>query len=205
MYAHLGKVGSTYYFRQAVPKDLAGAFITNSGQPRTEWKLSLRTKDRETAKRRRIPHEIETDALIDNARANAKSVEQTFPVSPAAQQQELQIEAARLDLAQESQARKAERRHLHRLWHKRRQSSTAELTPEEAAAIDLLREQDAEIEELRQAVATMTAGKMALGYRLRLRANLPRAYQSRSFSSGMPNLDQPTLRRCVDGEAGSLT
>lgn len=86
-----------------------------------------------------------------------------MPVSPAAQERELEIEAARLELAQESQTRKTARRHLHRLWHKRRQTSTAELTPEQAAAIDLLREQGAEIEDLRRAVAIMEAGNTALG------------------------------------------
>lgn len=163
MCSYLDQVGSTYYFRRTVPKDLVGTFLTNSGRARTEWKYTLGTKDRETAKRRLRPHEIETDSLIDNARADAISLEQPLPVSPAAQKRELDMEAARLELAQESQARKAERRYLHKLWYKRRQTSTAELTPEQAAAIDLLREQDAEIEELKRAVAIMEAGNAALG------------------------------------------
>lgn len=69
MCAHLDKTGSTYYFRRPVPKDLIGQFFTATGQPRTEWKFSLRTKDREEAKRLKRSHEEETDKLIDEARA----------------------------------------------------------------------------------------------------------------------------------------
>lgn len=163
MCSYLDQVGSTYYFRRTVPKGLVGTFLTSSGRARTEWKYTLGTKDRETAKRRLRPHEIETDALIDNARAQARSSEQSLPVCGAAQERELEIEAARLELAQESQARRAMRRELRTAWRKRRETSTAELTPEQAAAIDLLREQDAEIEELRRAVAIMEAGNAALG------------------------------------------
>ena len=163
MCSYLDQVGSTYYFRRAVPQDLVGTFLTSSGQARTDWKYSLRTKDRETAKRRLRPHEIDTDALIDNARADVQSPEQPLPLCGAAQERELEIEAARLELAQESQARRAMRRELRTAWRKRRETSTAELTPEQAAAIDLLREQDAEIEELKRAVAIMEAGNAALG------------------------------------------
>ena len=81
MCSYLDQVGSTYYFRRSVPKGLAGAFFTNSGQPRTEWKFSLKTKGRETAKRLLRPHEIDTDALIDNARTDAKSLHQSLPIA----------------------------------------------------------------------------------------------------------------------------
>ena len=56
MCTHLDKTGSTYYFRRPVPRDLIGQFITATGKPRTEWKLSLGTKDREQAKRLLRPH-----------------------------------------------------------------------------------------------------------------------------------------------------
>lgn len=68
MCSNLTKVGATYYFRRVVPKDLVGYFLTSTDKPRTEWKFSLGTKDRETAKRLLRPHEIETDNLIDTAR-----------------------------------------------------------------------------------------------------------------------------------------
>ena len=69
MCTHLDKTGSTYYFRRPVPRDLIGQFITATGKPRTEWKFSLGTKDREQAKRLLRPHVSETDRLIDQARA----------------------------------------------------------------------------------------------------------------------------------------
>lgn len=68
MCTHLNKTGATYYFRRQVPDDLVGFFRTARGNPRTEWKRSLGTKDREEAKRLLRPHVVETDALIDAAR-----------------------------------------------------------------------------------------------------------------------------------------
>ena len=68
MCTHLDKTGATYYFRRLVPVDLIGTFTTATGNSRTEWKRSLRTKDREEAKRLLRPHTTETDALIDDAR-----------------------------------------------------------------------------------------------------------------------------------------
>ncbi|MET4133637.1 hypothetical protein ABIE62_002789 [Porphyrobacter sp. MBR-155] len=38
MCSYLDQVGSTYYFRRTVPKDLVGTFLTNSRRARTEWK-----------------------------------------------------------------------------------------------------------------------------------------------------------------------
>lgn len=76
MCAHLNKTGSIYYFRRPVPKDLTGHIKTKTGKPRTEWKISLRTKDREEAKRLILRHEARTNAIIDEARLTlAKSVE----------------------------------------------------------------------------------------------------------------------------------
>lgn len=68
MCAHLNKTGSIYYFRRPVPKDLIGHIKTKTGKPRTEWKISLRTKEREEAKRLILPHEASTNAIIDEAR-----------------------------------------------------------------------------------------------------------------------------------------
>lgn len=68
MCAYLNKTVSTYYFRRPVPDDLIGQFKTKTGKPRTEWKISLRTKDREGAKRLILPHVARTNALIDEAR-----------------------------------------------------------------------------------------------------------------------------------------
>ncbi|WP_338242233.1 DUF6538 domain-containing protein [Aurantiacibacter hainanensis] len=162
MCSYLDQVGATYYFRRAVPKDLVGHFFTNSGKPRTEWKFSLRTKDRETAKRCLRPHEIETDTLIDEARAALGSSGLTAPEVDATSRREREEAAAVHALAEERRLRHEARSDLRTLWHKRRRTSTAELEPEQAAAIDLLKEKDAELEQLRRAVTVMEAGNQAL-------------------------------------------
>lgn len=157
MCTHLDKTGSTYYFRRPVPKDLIGHFTTATGQPRTEWKFSLRTKDREEAKRLLRPHVMETDRLIDEARAVVVAVP---AVLTAREREEMAAQAA---LAAESAARQEARSELRLLWRKRKSVSTAMLKPEEAAAVDLIKERDAEIEELRRAVAVLETGNAALG------------------------------------------
>ena len=81
---HLNKTGSTYYFRRSVPNDLLGHFRTERDNPRTEWKRSLGTKDREEAKRLLRPHETETDALIDDARETLKIEPAQYPGALAA-------------------------------------------------------------------------------------------------------------------------
>lgn len=119
MCAHLNKTGSTYYFRRPVPKDLLGHLKTKTGKPRTEWKISLRTKDREEAKRLLLPHEARTNAIIDEARltlaeqAQAPSAARKMPSSARQrewedrdrQQYELSeladIETARLEFERE--------------------------------------------------------------------------------------------------------
>lgn len=161
MCTHLDKTGSTYYFRRPVPKDLLGHFSTTTGKPRTEWKFSLRTKDREEAKRLLRPHVSETDRLIDEARAALTAT--GFPESRQVTDREREERAALASLEAESMIRRESRSELRTLWRKRRQTSTAMLTPEEAAAVDLLRERDAEIDELRKAVAVMEAGNAAAG------------------------------------------
>lgn len=163
MCTHLNKTGSTYYFRRPVPDDLIGCFTTDRGNPRTEWKRSLRTKDREEAKRRLRPHVSETDKLIDNARAALRIVPEPSPEDGAALEREREEQAAEAALEAESQTRRAARSELRTLWRQRRRTSTAMLKPEEAAAVDLIRERDAEIEELRAAIAVMQAGNQKLG------------------------------------------
>ena len=157
MCTHLDKTGSTYYFRRPVPLDLIGHFTTRTGKPRTEWKFSLGTKDREEAKRLLRPHVTDTDKLIDDARAAL----QEAPAVPTAR--ELEEQAAKAALEAESTERREARAELRMLWRKRRETSTAMLAPEEAAAVDLIRERDAEIEELRKAVELLGAGNERLG------------------------------------------
>src|SRR5690348_9767205 len=69
MCTYLDQVGSTYYFRRAVPAELRPYLLTATGKPRAEFKLSLRTKDREAAKRL-LPDLVQKiDLMFDEARA----------------------------------------------------------------------------------------------------------------------------------------
>lgn len=189
MCTYLNKTGATYYFRRPVPDDLAGHFMTKTGNPRTEWKFSLGTKDRETAKRLLRPHEVETDALIDEARKTVaergleKAAEPhlappgdyppdstgTVPQGLQERREEISGERdreereAKAALDTESQMRRHLRSDLRTLWRKRRMTSTAMLEPEQAAAVDLIKERDAKIEQLERAIAIMQAGNDALG------------------------------------------
>jgi integrase len=69
MCTYLDQVGATYYFRRSVPDDIRGKLLTANGNPRSEFKISLKTKDRETAKRLIPAHTIETDRVFAEARA----------------------------------------------------------------------------------------------------------------------------------------
>ena len=201
MCAHLDKTGSTYYFRRPVPKDLVGLFTTKTGQPRKEWKFSLWTKDREEAKRLKRPHEEETDKLIDKARAALVRP----AVDPATLRREREEQAALETLAAESTARQGARSDLRTLWRQRQRTSTAMLTPEEAAAVDLIRERDAEIEELRLAVDLLAAGNDALGIARKPVQGGASAPQVRS--GGQPALSLTALfeRYAATGTANAKT
>lgn len=61
-------------------------------------------------------------------------------------------EKAQTALDAASAARREARAELRMLWRQRRRMATAELSPDQAAAVDLIRERDA---ELRSAVAVM--------------------------------------------------
>ncbi|MDR7102309.1 tyrosine-type recombinase/integrase [Croceicoccus sp. BE223] len=64
-------------------------------------------------------------------------------------------------------------------------TSTAMLEPEQAAAVDLIKERDAEIEELRRAITIMEAGNDALG--------IPRAARDPAAHSPQPGLSLSAL------------
>lgn len=161
MCTHLDKTGSIYYFRRPVPKDLIGQFTTLTGAPRAEWKFSLGTKDREEAKRLLRPHVTNTDDLIDDARASLAAI--ALPENPPPSDREREEHAAFAALEAEGKARREARSELRTLWYKRRQTSTAMLKPEEAAAVDLLRDKDAHIAELEQALTIMRAANTVAG------------------------------------------
>ena len=68
MCTYLDQVGSTYYFRRVVPVELRPFIRTATGKPRSEWKISLGTKDRVEAKRLIPDHAKATEALLDAAK-----------------------------------------------------------------------------------------------------------------------------------------
>jgi hypothetical protein len=158
MCTYLNKTGSTYYFRRLVPDDVAAHFTTERGNPRTEWKRSLGTKDREAAKRLLRPHVTETDKLIDDTRRTLSdeaardgltaNAERDTEISRAQEQCEATgaVEAART-------ARYEARREYRVAARQRLMLSTAELTPQEAAWRDIVREQGQDLELLQGAAA----------------------------------------------------
>lgn len=162
MCSYLDLVGSTYYFRRAVPQDLIGYFKTQTGKPRTDWKFSLRTKDRETAKRLLRPHEVETDALIDDARRTLASAcdDAGERIGSASGGDERAEALAAVEAAQ--RARREARRAGRIEVHKRLQLTTAEMDPQDAAWVDVLREKGISLEMLREATAGLKAGNEAL-------------------------------------------
>lgn len=163
MCEHLDQVGSTYYFRRAVPLDLVGYFKTNTGKPRSEWKYSLRTKDREEAKRRKRRYEDETDALIDEAR---RVVAENMPSAdpdgtPESRGGDERAEALAAVEA-EKRARYAARRQYRVEVEKRLLLTTAEMTPQEAAWVDVMRERGVPTETLQEAAAGQQQANRAL-------------------------------------------
>ncbi len=78
-------------------------------------------------------------------------------------------------MAAESAARKEKRAELRILWNQRKMTSTAMLPPEQAAAVDLIKQREAKIEELEQAIAVMEAGNEKLGIRSPQRPRIPNA------------------------------
>jgi integrase len=203
MCTHLDKTGSTYYFRRPVPKDLIGCFTTATGKPRTEWKFSLGTKDREEAKRLLRPHVTETDKLIDEARETLRTAREPSPEEHALLERAGEEQAAEAALEAESHARREARSELRVLWHRRRRTSTAMLKPEEAAAVDLIRERDAKIEELQQAIAVMQAGNEKQG----IPRQSPSPATSRAHTEAQPALSLSDLfeRYAVTGAANPKT
>jgi len=134
MCRHLNRTGAKYYFRRPVPKDLIGVFHTETGGIRKEWKFALDTTDRETAKSLLLPHQLETDGLILEAR---KNIATGLPQPSSREQEEAEARAARQAA---KQARYEARRPYRTAVRERMMMSTAELGPEEAAWRDLVRE-----------------------------------------------------------------
>ncbi|MEQ8411433.1 MAG: tyrosine-type recombinase/integrase, partial [Erythrobacter sp.] len=156
MCTYLLRIGPKYYFRRQVPKDLVGHFRTATGKPRTEWRYTLGTNDREEAKRLLRPHAADTDRLIDEARARVAASVPEHPTEPPQKPAESKREAEEAQAAEavqkRSQARYEARSEYRRLARERMLLSTVELTDEEASWRDLVREREQELDALREAV-----------------------------------------------------
>lgn len=145
MCTYLTKRGSTYYFRRVIPAELRPAFAG-----RGEFMVSLRTKDREAAKRLIAPHTIESERRLGEAQAvlggrPPHSLGAPAAVSPWLTQyaQERAEEGRAEDAAQE--ARWEARAPLRAMLEKAFLRSTAEITREEAAMRDILRDREYEL------------------------------------------------------------
>ena len=165
MCTYLDQVGTTYYFRRPVPQELRPFILTTTGKPRTDWKETLRTKDREVAKRR-IPDLVKrTNAEIDAARAKLAEQATAQPRSPeelreqrrAARRQRLidELERAKLEMQEEweawealeegeREARIEAQEPQARELRMRLTGNTAKMAPEDAVIARLLREHQAE-------------------------------------------------------------
>lgn len=145
MCTYLAKRGATYYFRRVIPADLRPAI-----GGRAEFMVSLRTKDREQAKRLIPAQTAASDREMDAARSRMPANCRREPAEPqsaraAAWEQaawEHAQEGAEIEYREEAErqerweAREPIRLEVQRAFRK----STAELTPREAAMRDLLRD-----------------------------------------------------------------
>ena len=171
MCTYLAKRGATYYFRRVIPAELRPAF-----GGRSEFMLSLRTKDRETAKRLIPARTVETDRAMDEA---AQSLAATVPenvhqsaaevepsLTPGEREQAAFEAQEAAEKAERYDARADERAELRRKLATLR---SVELSMPLQAMRDLLRERD-------DAVAR-TEARRADVERERLAAALPPAVQ----------------------------
>ena len=86
MCTYLKPYNGTYYFRRIVPEELRPLFPTTTGKPRSEWRVSLRTKDKELAKRKLPAYVSKTNDLIDQARAAMAAAAREVALAPTDQQ-----------------------------------------------------------------------------------------------------------------------
>jgi integrase len=153
MCLYLTKRGATYYFRRAIPDELQPAF-----EGAREFTFSLRTKDKEEAKRRRSQEALRTDRLLGEARARVGAPAASRHVPPATTRAFNKSELEQDELAKQDEAERQarfdepERADLRRRLEAALEKSTAELESWEAAARDVLRarEYDLTIEQERQ-------------------------------------------------------
>ena len=159
MYLTKNQHGVYYYRRPIVAEDQV-FWRGPSGSPKREWNRSLRTKDRRVA----VERLADASDMYDAERAEQlqRHMARAAPEMPQESEREREErEAAELALAEQS-ARREARRELRVERRKRSQMTTAELSPEDAAWHDIVREQNAELAELRAAVGTARQSNAAL-------------------------------------------
>jgi integrase len=200
MCTYLDQVGPTYYFRRSVPQELQPFILTATGNPRTEFKISLRTKDRETAKRRLQEYVKMSDGAFDAARIQMADVDPLAPVTPppapfdpfrgmTQEQFERQQEHAR-QVAQEMDARD-DRREKAQAWR-------AQLPPNHYAAMLLKDERE-------------RGDRYQDRYRRRKRrdtaAGAARDSQGTETASPLPNMPKPAndSQRTPSGKSVAVT
>ena len=76
----------SYYFRRAIPAEIRHLFPTVSGKSRTQWRWSLRVKNREDAKRLLPPLVAKTNAWVDQAKAAIASAKLEVGLAPTDEQ-----------------------------------------------------------------------------------------------------------------------
>lgn len=159
MYLHRNPHG-VYYYRRPILAEDQTFWIGPNGTPKKEWSRSLRTKDRREAILA-LPdaadlYEVERHAQL--ARYLAGKGPERGVESEREQEEREAVEAA----LSAQQMRREARRELRVEKRLRARMSTLDLSPEEAAWHDLLRERDAELEQLRAAVDGQRAVNAAL-------------------------------------------
>ena len=158
---HLQKHDATYYFCRKVPDDIQHLILTSTGKPHTAWVWSLGIKDLATAKPLVRRGADKTDLWIAEARQQSDGAEVTPRSSREAEEQ-----AARFPTIAVSQQTYEARRELRVHIRQKIALSTAELSPQEAAWRDLVREREAGLAELEEAVAGQHGVNTALAQKM---------------------------------------
>ena len=159
MYLTRNRLGIYCYRRPVLAEDQA-FWVGPSGKPKKEWGRSLRTTDRRTAiaLMSNVADLYEAERADQFERAASRAAPQAVEVSERAREEQAAfaaLEAARLERYRGRGELRTDRR-------RRVAMSTAELTPDDAAWRDLVRERDQELAAMKEAapaqVAALTGG-----------------------------------------------
>lgn len=140
MCLYLTKRGSTYYFRRVIPAELRPAF-----NGAAEFTFSLKTKDKDEAKRKRSAEALRTDKLLEEAqtRLGLATASPEAPQAPARALTEFEIEQGEYESRElaEKEARREELAPLVDFLRGRLKGSTQKM-PRAIRAMKYLSEQD---------------------------------------------------------------